>query len=187
MWGILDETGSSLSFSSPCQWPAHFWKRQTRNGKERWVPIAHCEGKRLAQVYTKRQRWRWDRALFLQCLSPKLPPYSHPCIHSVWDVAVWTCFASEVMSFKHVLLSAFASGWGTTGLCLVWGIKINRARETFSCCDCQSRNSSGFLKARRQLGAASECAQSWWERGFSSQCCSHWQLSPILMAQSQQN
>lgn len=41
----------------------------------------------------------------------------------------------------------FASGWGMAGLCLVWGIKKNRARETFSCCHCQSRNSTGFLKA----------------------------------------
>lgn len=69
--------------------------------------------------------------------------------------------------------SAFASGWGMTGLCLVWGIKKNRARETFSCCDCQSRNSTGILKAPRQLGAASKCAQSCWEQGFSSQCYPH--------------
>lgn len=48
--GILYETDSSLFFSNPCHWPAHFWKRQTKNGKERWVPIAHSEGKRLAQV-----------------------------------------------------------------------------------------------------------------------------------------
>lgn len=32
MWGIY-VTGSSLSFSNPCSWPAHFWKRQTKNGK----------------------------------------------------------------------------------------------------------------------------------------------------------
>lgn len=54
-----------------------------------------------------------------------------------------------------------------TGLCIVWGIKKYRARETFSCCDCQSRNSAGFLKVLKQLGAASKCAQSWWEQGFS--------------------
>lgn len=89
-------------------------------------------GKRLAQGYTKRQKQRWDVALALQCLSPTSYPYSHPCVHSVWDLVVWTCSTSKVTSFIHDLLFAFASGWGMTGFCLIWGNRKKKRQGDLS-------------------------------------------------------
>jgi len=96
--------------------------------------------------------------LALQCLSPTAFPYSHPCIRSVWDLAVWTCCTSEATSFKHVFFFVFAAGWGTTGFCLIWGNKkTKRDGESFSCCNCQKQ---GKLRVFQALQAAEGCERT---------------------------
>lgn len=100
---------------------------------------------------------------------PTLYPYSHPCIHSVWDLAVWTCSTSEATSFKHVLLSAFASGWGTTGFCVIWGgIKKKKRQRNLPLLWLPKQEKIRIFQASQ---AAGERAQSWWERVLSSRCC----------------